>query len=165
MMQPLNDIQIMPIRKEDRNWVADLCSQRWGSTRVAVHGVLYIVLELQGFIAWQADARLGLLTYSISDNQMEIVTLDSLHPGIGIGTRLLFEAMQLARQLNCRRIWLVTTNDNTPALRFYQKKGFSIVRIFANALQESRKLKPEIPLTGLDGIPIQDEIELDIKLN
>lgn len=154
----------MPIRNKDRNWVANLCSQRWGSTRVAVHGVLYTVPDLQGFIAWQADARLGLLTYSISDSQMEIVTLDSLHPAIGIGTRIISEAINLARQVNCWRVWLVTTNDNTPALRFYQKKGFSIVRIYTNALQESRKLKPEIPLTGLDGIPIRDEIELEFKL-
>jgi ribosomal protein S18 acetylase RimI-like enzyme len=74
------------------------------------------------------------------------------------------EAIQLARQVNYRRIWLVTTNDNTPALRFYQKKGFIIIRIFANALQESHRLKPEIPLTGLDGIPIRDEIELEYIL-
>lgn len=164
MMHPLNDIRLVSIRKEDKNWVADLCSQRWNSTRVAVHGVLYTVPELQGLIAWQADARLGLLTYAISDNQMEIVTLDSLHPGIGIGTRLISGAINLARQLDCWRVWLVTTNDNTPALRFYQKRGFYIVQIFTNALQESRKLKPEIPLTGLDGIPLRDEIELEFKL-
>lgn len=163
-MSSLLDIRVMPIRKIDKNWVADLCAQRWASNRVAVHGTLYTITDLQGFIAWHADARFGLLTYSISDNQMEIVTLDSLRPGIGIGTHLLMEAIQLARQVNYRRIWLVTTNDNTPALRFYQKKGFIIVRIYANALQESRRLKPEIPLTGLDGIPIRDEIELEYIL-
>lgn len=31
-------------------------------------------------------------------------------------------------------------------------------------LEEYRKIKPEIPLTGEDGIPIRDEIELEMKL-
>jgi len=29
-------------------------------------------------------------------------------------------ATQIARNLNSRRLWLVTTNDNLDALRFYQ---------------------------------------------
>jgi hypothetical protein len=33
-----------------------------------------------------------------------------------------------------------------------------------NALERSRELKPEIPLYGVDGIRIRDEIELEIVL-
>lgn len=56
----------------------------------------------------------------------------------------------------------MTTNDNTHALRFYQKRGFVITAIRVNAMEEQRKKKP-IPLTGNDGIPIRDEIELEIR--
>jgi RimJ/RimL family protein N-acetyltransferase len=71
----------------------------------------------------------------------------------------------LAEQAACQRIWLITTNDNMPALRFYQKRGFRLVAVHQNALDYSRTLKPEIPLIGLEGIPLRDEIELEIILN
>ena len=50
------------------------------------------------------------------------------------------------------------------ALGFYQKRGFRLVAVHPGAVNESRKLKPEIPLIGNDGIPIRDEIELEIVL-
>ena len=57
-----------------------------------------------------------------------------------------------------------TTNDNLGVLRFYQKRGFALVTVHRNALAESRRLKPQIPLTGIDGIPLRDEIELEMSL-
>jgi hypothetical protein len=59
---------------------------------------------------------------------------------------------------------LITTNDNVAALRFYQKRGFTLAALHKNALEQSRRLKPQIPLLGLDGIPLRDEIELEIFL-
>jgi hypothetical protein len=67
--------------------------------------------------------------------------------------------------VGCTRLWLITTNDNLHALRFYQKRGFMLVAVHRNAVEQSRKLKPEIPLYGKDGIPIRDEIELEMLLN
>ena len=64
----------------------------------------------------------------------------------------------------CGRLWLITTNDNLPALRFYQRQGFRLVALYTNALAETRRLKPTLPLIGLNGIPLRDEIELDIIL-
>jgi len=61
-------------------------------------------------------------------------------------------------------MFLITTNDNTHALRFYQNRNFVIAAIHINAIEKSRQLKPEIPLTGADGIPIRDEIELEMLL-
>jgi GNAT superfamily N-acetyltransferase len=69
-----------------------------------------------------------------------------------------------ARAAGCRRLWLITTNDNLPALRFYQKRGFVLVRLHRGAVAGSRRLKPEIPLTGSEGIPIRDELELELEL-
>ncbi len=61
--------------------------------------------------------------------------------------------------------WLMRKSyDNMNALRFYQKRRFRLIAVFPNALEESRKLKPEIPLTGIDGIPLRDEIELELIL-
>ena len=60
---------------------------------------------------------------------------------------------------------LITTNDNTHALRFYQKLGFELTALYCHAVDLSRKLKPSIPETGQDGIPIRDEIELQLRLS
>lgn len=58
-----------------------------------------------------------------------------------------------------------SSNDNLNALRFYQKYGFTLVALYPNALAQSRKLKPQIPLIGNDGIPLRDEIELELDLH
>ena len=65
----------------------------------------------------------------------------------------------------CNRLWVITTNDNLDALRFYQRRGFRITKVHTDALTERRKLKPEIPETGLYEIPMRDEIELEKDLH
>ena len=94
----------------------------------------------------------------------EVVTLDSLRPGRGIGTALIEAVKSAASAAGCRRLWLITTNDNLHALGFYQKRGFRLVAVHPGAVDAARRLKPEIPLNGNDGIPIRDEIELEIVL-
>ena len=72
---------------------------------------------------------------------------------------------KVATASGCKQLWLITTNDNINALRFYQKRGFMLVAVHRNALELSRKLKPEIPMIGNDGIPLRDEIELEMILH
>jgi len=69
-----------------------------------------------------------------------------------------------AAAAGCTRLWLVTTNDNVEALRFYQKQGFRLVALYPNALEASRRLEPDLPLVGRHGIPLRDEIELEMRL-
>ncbi|HEX7587782.1 MAG TPA: GNAT family N-acetyltransferase [Anaerolineae bacterium] len=114
--------------------------------------------------ALQADSMVGLVTLHVVGNSCEIVSIDSMQPGKGIGAALLDAAIAYARQANCTRLWLISTNDNLNALRFYQKRGMVLVTIHRNALTRSRQLKPEIPLIGNDGIPLRDEIELEMTL-
>lgn len=84
--------------------------------------------------------------------------------GRGLGTALLNQMIETAKQAGCPVVRLITTNDNLRALRFYQKRGFDMVNFYRNALDESRRLKPEIPLIGLNGIPLKHEIELELRL-
>ena len=114
-------------------------------------------------MAEHGGRHVGLLTYSALGDACEIVTINALLRGMGIGTALI-QALKAALSWRCRRLWLITTNDNLAAMRFYQKRGFRLVAVHRNALDEARKLKPEIPLTGLDGIPLHDEIELEMML-
>jgi ribosomal protein S18 acetylase RimI-like enzyme len=121
--------------------------------------------QLPGFIAWNGQEVAGLVTYSIREQHCEIVSLDSLQEGKGIGTLLLQAVERLAQRHGLERVWLITTNDNLHALRFYQKRGYELVQIYRNAVAKARKIKPEIPLIGHDGIPIRDEIELEKRFS
>ncbi len=108
---------------------------------------------------------MGLVTYNITGVSCEIVTINSARPSSGVGTALIEAVKNVALQSGCKRIWLITTNDNMNALRFYQKRGFVLVAVHKNALEVSRRLKPEISLIGNDGIPLRDEIELEMILD
>ncbi len=148
----------------DRECVRDFIARRWGAEIVVAHGVVYRPHELGGFVAQRGDEIVGLVTLRAEAGACEIVTIDSTQPGVGIGTALIDAVKEFARQAGCARLWLITTNDNLDALRFYQKRGFALVAVHRNAVEESRKFKPQIPLIGNDGIPLRDEIELEMFL-
>jgi N-acetylglutamate synthase-like GNAT family acetyltransferase len=155
---------IRAVNKDDHPWVAALLKEHWASTRIVTRGRVHQADRLPGFIAEVEHRLVGLLTYHIEDDQCEIVSLNSLREGLWIGTSLLDAAKDVAQAAGCRRMWLITTNDNLAALGFYQKRGWRLVAIRRDALAESRRLKPEIPLAGIDGIPVRDEIELELLL-
>jgi len=133
----------------------------WGSSRSVSRGRIYQADELPGFVAVHKGKPAGLITYNIAGKECEITTMNSLEEGKGVGSALVDAVKEVAITEGCKRLWLITTNDNTAALRFWQKRGFRIAAVYINALENSRRLKPEIPLTGDDGIPIRDEIELE----
>jgi ribosomal protein S18 acetylase RimI-like enzyme len=160
----VNVPNIRPLQELDHLWVADLIGKRWGSVRVVTRGRVHVVTQLPGFVAVRARERVGLITYRISEDECEIVTLDSLIERVGIGSALLDQVKAAARSQSCKRLWLITTNDNVHAVRFYQKRGFALAAVYRNALEVSRRLKPEIPLVGIDGIPLRDEVELEMLL-
>jgi ribosomal protein S18 acetylase RimI-like enzyme len=155
---------LRPIRPDDAAWVGQHIAAEWGAEIVVAHGAVYRPAGLPGFIAEAVGEPVGLLTYHIAGDACEIVTLDSARPGCGIGTALIAAVREAARQAGCRRLWLITTNDNTHALRFYQKRSFVLAALHRDAVAASRALKPEIPRVGNDGIPIRDEIELEMML-
>jgi N-acetylglutamate synthase-like GNAT family acetyltransferase len=156
--------RIRPANKEDKAFIIDLCNQRWAGPVQIARGRAHHVDTHPGFIAVQDNKPVGVITYYIDGDQCEITLLNSLVEGEGIGTALVNEVRNAAREAGCKRFWLITTNDNTTGLRFLQKRGFSLVAVHRNALVKSRELKPEIPLIGHDGIPMRDEIELEIVL-
>jgi len=159
----LSDFRIRPIDSNEADWVARFITERWGAEFIAAHGQVYHCRNLPGFVAVQRDKKVGLATYTIAGADCEIVSLDSLRPRVGIGTGLMNAVKAVAAESGCKRLWLVTTNDNMNALRFYQKRGFVLVKVHRNALEFARKLKP-VPLIGADGIPLRDEIELEMVL-
>ena len=138
--------------------------EHWGGEEMITRGNIFRPEQLDGFVVEDQNEWVGLITFFIKDNECEVTSLDSLRERKGIGTWLIDKAIEVARARKCNRLFLITTNDNLHALGFYQKRGFEIVTVYRGAVNESRKRKPSIPLVGMDGIPLRDEIELEIKL-
>jgi DNA-3-methyladenine glycosylase I len=155
-------VEVKPISEHDQVWIETLLHEHWGSTIQVSRGRLHDASRLPGYVAVYNQERAGLITYRVEGDACEIVTINSLVEGQGIGTALVQAVCKAAVEAGCTRLWLITTNDNLSALRFWQKRGFSLVQVYRNAVTDSRRLKPEIPLTGEHGIPIRDEIELEI---
>ena len=163
-MTYLSEITIRPLQQNDQDWVTTFIQEQWGTDIVVGHDQVYTPADLPGFVAKHLDVVVGLITYSLSDTDCEIVTIDSTIENRGIGTVLIEAVEQFARQHGCTRLWLVTTNDNMHALGFYQKRGFRIVGVNIGAVERARILKPAIPLVADNGIPILDELVLEKKL-
>ena len=150
---------IRPYRESDRSWAESLLERVWrpfagparGTDRRActagIHG---------------RARRPAYRPRDLSTRERRVRT--SVHCGTratdGIGSALLDA---LRHEIgDGERIWLVTTNDNLEALRFYQRRGFRLSALRTGAVDESRRrLKPQIPTVGDFGIPIRDEIELE----
>lgn len=156
---------IRPLGPQDQEQACQYIQEHWGADIVVSHGVVYHAYTLPGFVALDGEQWVGMVTYTIEGKDCEIVSLDSDRPSLGIGNALLEAVKQAAQEAGCRRIWLITTNDNLNALRFYQKRGFVLVAVHSNALEKSRQIKPEISLIGNDGIPLRDELELELPLD
>ena len=154
-------LSVRLLAHKDREWMMKVLLENWASTIIVTRGISYEAENLPGFVAEIDGKRFGLLTYNIKNEEIEIVTMNAIEERKGIGTALLDEIESFANQKNCKRLWLITTNDNVDALRFYQKRGYEIRAVHRNSIEESRKIKPQIPLIGNYGIPIRDEIEME----
>lgn len=157
----MNYIQITD---ENRNMVNEFIIRQWYSTKMIVRGKEIDLSTANGVIALEDNQIKGLVTYMIHEDVCEIMSLDSLEQSKGIGTILIDHVIKISKKAQCRKIILITTNDNINAIRFYQKRGFDMTHLYHNALDLSRKLKPEIPLIGENNIPLRHEIEFQMIL-
>ncbi|KGN00050.1 GNAT family N-acetyltransferase [Clostridium botulinum] len=152
-------IKIDEINNKLCDKVITFIEENWSSSIMIFRGKVHNIAKLPGYLYIINGEIQGLITYEIEDEKCEIVSLDSLNENKGIGSNLIEKVIETANYKKCKEVWLITTNDNIRAIRFYQKREFDMSNIYINAVNEARKLKPEIPLRGYDDIPILHEIE------
>ena len=158
-------MHIRPLSDADISWIEQILSANFGSSRVVSRGVLHDALTLPGFVAVDDEAMIGLVQYHIKDRDFEVVTLITTRPRTGVGRSLIDSVIPVAQASNCQRLWLITTNNNSGAIAFYRAIGWKQVAVYPNALEVSRRLKPEISEFDSNGIPIKDEIEFELRLS
>lgn len=164
-MSTVTQYTLRPITPADKPVLTPLLVREWGSVEVAALSIGGVIdaSTLPGWLAESDGEVVGMLTYLVRDGDAELVTINAFTGG-GVGAALLTALVEKCRAMGVRRIHVATTNDNTRALRFYQRAGFRLTALRVDAVTALRKVKPEIPSHGLDDIPIRDEIELAMEL-
>ena len=141
-LPPRNELMdVRPLNDGDRAWVAEIISNEWGLPIVSISGP-HDPTELAGFVGIDADERLGLITYSITGEGCEVVTLNSLRPSRGIGTALLGAVKQMADERGLR-LWLITTDENSVAMRFYENRRMTRRALHRDFVEVVRRYKPD----------------------
>ncbi len=116
-------------------------------------------------LAMAGDELAGLLSFIDDGERVEILNMHASEPGNGVGTALVEELASRCGELGRRSLFVVTTNDNIDALRFYQRRGFRLTALRPGAIEFARaRLKPSIPTEGNHGIYKRDELELERAL-
>ena len=155
-------ICVRPIESGDRHWVVRRLEIAFGGVTVARKGVLIDASVLPGFVAIDGRRPVGLLTYDVALNECEVVAIISTEGGRGIGRALMDAARNHAAAAGCRRLWLVTNNDNTRAFRFYQLWGMDLCAFYRHGAHRSREVKPALPERGAEGLPLDHELEFEL---
>ncbi|HVQ88195.1 MAG TPA: GNAT family N-acetyltransferase [Actinomycetes bacterium] len=157
-------VKVRSLDADDREWFVTTLTKTWGSVYVARKGELVDASQFPGHVALVEEHRVGLAIVAIRGSEYEVLSLSVTMPRRGIGRALLYRCFEEARSKKCERVWLTTTNDNVAAFAFYQQVGMNLCAFYRNGVSVARSLKPEIPLTGAEGIPIDHELEFELRL-
>lgn len=149
---------------EDPEILSALLARRWGD-KLMMHGKTWKPGDYNG-IGFYSEAGdvLGLATFAMQRNTILALTVDNFSTIAGVGKALLEHLMALGRDAGMTTLRTMTTNDNTPALRYFQKRGFRLVAFYPGAIATYRTFASSLPEIGVDGIPVRDAIELEIAL-
>ncbi|HEY7400355.1 MAG TPA: GNAT family N-acetyltransferase [Actinomycetota bacterium] len=148
----------------DAGWIERLLDEGWGGPEQVANGERYRPADLPGFVAELDGERVGYAALRVADGVAWIGLIESFRPREGIGTALVEALADAAREAGCETLRAITTNDNRSAQAFYERLGFTVREVRAGAVNESRIVKPAIPLFGEDGIAMTDEIEYEMGL-
>ncbi len=157
-------LRFCPVDESIREQANAFLQARWGSLQMITHGISNDLSRAHGFAAFSGKELVGLATYVTAGDVCELTSLDSARARGAIGSKLTELVQSAARDLGCKKLIVVTTNDNLNAMGLYQKMGFDMTRLYHNGVELARKEKPCIPEKGENGIPIRHEIEFELTL-
>src|SRR5574341_1599654 len=147
-----------------REEIDRLVRESWGLPIVAMDR-LYEPADLEGLVWRDESVEIkGLVTWAVEEDWAEIVTMDAFVQGAHIGGRLLDAAEAELRERGVRTLVVVTTNDNLRAQVFYMRRGYRLTRLDVGGMDRVRALKPTVPATGHEGIPLRDMWEFRKQL-
>ena len=147
---------------DDRRAARELFNQDFGRTKIVAFGELMDVEEMPALVAVRHSTPSGALAYRLLGDALHVVALatDPMWQRSGVAAYLLAEAELLARRLKLGRLLVATTNDNLPALYFYQRHGYRLTELIPNSVADHTHQEE----AGFAGIPVRDEVRLEKRL-
>jgi len=152
-------IIVRPCEDAERAEVLDLFQRDFGTTRVGAVDTEYALAEMPVLVALVKEGELaGALAYRLTGDALQMLALatDPMWQRSGVGGHLVAKAEEIAREAGLHRAMLATSNDNLPALYFYQRQHYRISAINAGSLVNRASGRP-----GFAGIEVRDEIQLE----
>ncbi len=157
-------MRVVEMVDSDRDHIRNIVRQ-WGDDFILSRGRKIYPFLGRGFIAENDKGEaVGVATYEINGGECELTLIEVIEKRSGAGSMLVDYVMKAAKFAGCKRLWLVTTNNNLDAMKFYEKLGFVQKAVYPGAITEARVIKPSIPLTDKDGVEIKDEVEYERQL-
>lgn len=147
----------------DRPAVRALFESDFGRTKIVAFGEVMDIDEMPALVAFITEDLSGALAYRPwGDDALHVVALatDPMWQRSGVGGQLLAEAELLARRLKLRRLIVATTNDNLPALHFYQRRGYRLTDLVPGSIMVHTGQE----VLGFAGIPVRDEVRLEKRV-
>jgi len=149
----------------DKRPIAALMTKYWGSPRmlVGMHTYDVTVIDAHGLFD-PAGNLVAFASWTMRDKNMMLCALHAVTEGRGIASHMLECVKDLAREQGARNIRAMVSNDNMPALIFYQKCGFRFSTLYVGAVDAYRGQMPGLIKNGYLGIPVHDALELEFAL-
>jgi GNAT superfamily N-acetyltransferase len=158
------EMKATPMTDQDRAHIRNVV-RGWGDDFIMSRGKKIYPFAGAGFIARNdRDEAIGVATYEARGDECELTLIEVFEKRAGAGTMLVKSIIEEAKHAGCGRLWLVTTNNNLDAMKFYEKLGFTQKAIYPGAVTKAREIKPSIPMTDKDGVEIKDEVEYELVL-
>jgi ribosomal protein S18 acetylase RimI-like enzyme len=146
----------------DRAAARELFRQDFGRTNIVAFGEVMDIDQMPALVAVMRDEPSGALAYRLLGDALHIVALatDPMWQRSGVGGYLVAEAELMARRFKLDRVIVSTTNDNLPALYFYQRRGFRLTHLVLDSVISHTQQA----VAGFAGIPARDEIRLEKEI-
>jgi GNAT superfamily N-acetyltransferase len=160
---PLPPVLVRESTDAERPLVKALFERDFGRTHIVGFGEVLNVDEMPALVATMHDEVSGALAYRLLGDGLHIVALatDPMWQRSGVGGHLVAETELLARRLGLMRLVVTSTNDNLPALYFYQRRGYRLVAVTPGSMLAHTG---GVAIPGFAGIPVRDEIRLEKQL-
>jgi GNAT superfamily N-acetyltransferase len=146
----------------DRERAQALFRRHFGHIPIVAFGEVIPLDDAATLVAEVENEVGGALAWRPFKGAFHIIAVasDPMWQRAGLGGHLVAEAEILARREQHGRMIATITNDNIPALYFYQRRGYRVSAVVSDSV--APHARTETP--GFAGIPILDEIHLSKNL-
>jgi ribosomal protein S18 acetylase RimI-like enzyme len=143
---------------KDKEKIREFVQRFWGEQEQLAFDRRFMVTELPTYFAEKGKEIVGFVSFAEIDDAIIIVALGVLpeFQNAGVGRSLVEEVEVKARRTGNQKLLVSTSNDDLPALAFYQSLGFQIYEVKPDVIAE----KHGKILRGIGGLPVRDEIRL-----